>query len=180
MTSSPSHTAAKPNDRAAFVLRRAREDDAAAVCDLMAHPQVYYGTLQMPYPTPAQWVERLRSSGNYPHVSLVAPVNGTIAGMAGLHPVGGSPRCQHARSLGISVHPDYWGTGLANQLMTELLHNADHWMGVTRIELLVYTDNARAIRLYERHGFEREGTLRRYAMRDGQYADTLLMARLKP
>jgi RimJ/RimL family protein N-acetyltransferase len=40
---------------------------------------------------------------------------------------------------------------------------------MTRIELQVRADNGRAIRLYERMGVEREGTLRRAMRFDGAY-----------
>jgi putative acetyltransferase len=57
---------------------------------------------------------------------------------------------------------------------------ADKWLNLTRLELEVYTDNESAIRLYERFGFEREGTLRQHAFRDGKYVDSYFMARLVP
>jgi putative acetyltransferase len=47
-----------------------------------------------------------------------------------------------------------------------------------RLELEVYTDNAAAIRLYEKFGFTIEGTMVDFAFRDGQFVDTYLMARL--
>ena len=37
----------------------------------------------------------------------------------------------------------------------------------------------RAIALYERIGFEREGMMRAYAWRDGEYVDSIAMARLR-
>ena len=63
-------------------------------------------------------------------------------------------------------------------MMGGLLELADHWLSARRVELEVFTDNERAIRLYERAGFEREGVLRAYAFRDGAYADVLLMSSL--
>jgi putative acetyltransferase len=57
---------------------------------------------------------------------------------------------------------------------------ADRWLPVRRIELTVYVDNAPAIALYTRFGFEREGLLRQYALRDGGYIDAYAMARLRP
>jgi putative acetyltransferase len=41
-------------------------------------------------------------------------------------------------------------------------------------------DNAAGIALYEKFGFEIEGTHRRFAFRDGEYVDAYSMARLKP
>lgn len=49
-----------------------------------------------------------------------------------------------------------------------------------RAQLDVNIDNAPAIALYERFGFEREGIRRADVFRDGAYVDTFSMARLKP
>lgn len=43
-----------------------------------------------------------------------------------------------------------------------------------------FADNARAIRLYRRFGFEVEGTLRGCASTAGCYVDALSMARVRP
>jgi putative acetyltransferase len=43
----------------------------------------------------------------------------------------------------------------------------------------VYTDNAAAIALYKKFGFEIEGTHRRYAFRNGEYVDAYSMAHLR-
>jgi RimJ/RimL family protein N-acetyltransferase len=40
--------------------------------------------------------------------------------------------------------------------------------------------NAIGIALYEKFGFEIEGTHHRYAFRDGMYVDACSMARIKP
>jgi putative acetyltransferase len=63
--------------------------------------------------------------------------------------------------------------------MGALVGAADNWFGIKRLELTVFTDNSRAIRLYERFGFDPEGIQRAYAFRAGQYADVLGMARLR-
>ena len=47
-----------------------------------------------------------------------------------------------------------------------MLDLADNWLNLTRIEPSVYTDNAAAVVLYEKFGFEIEGTHRRYAFRN--------------
>jgi putative acetyltransferase len=60
------------------------------------------------------------------------------------------------------------------------LELADNWLNLTRLELEVYSDNESGVRLYERFGFEREGTLRQHAFRDGRYVDSYVMARLRP
>ena len=69
---------------------------------------------------------------------------------------------------------------VGSALMTALMDYADRWGQILRIELNVFADNDRAIGLYERFGFVREGLMRKYALRDGQYVDSLMMARLHP
>jgi putative acetyltransferase len=70
-------------------------------------------------------------------------------------------------------------TMLGPALMTALLDVADHRLGLKRVALRVNADNARAIRLYRKVGFEVESTLRRDVLRDGQFIDNLAMARLR-
>jgi putative acetyltransferase len=78
----------------------------------------------------------------------------------------------------MGVADDLTGRGIGTALLRALLDAADNWLDIRRIELTVFADNERAIRLYERHGFQREGLMRAYGFRDGCYADALAMARL--
>jgi putative acetyltransferase len=77
------------------------------------------------------------------------------------------------------VHVDYQGRGVGSALMAAAIDLAENWLNISRIELEVYPDNAPALALYEKFGFEREGILRDFAFRDGQYVDSILMARLR-
>jgi putative acetyltransferase len=47
------------------------------------------------------------------------------------------------------------------------------------LDLRVYVDNVRAIALYKKFGFEIEGTHRRFALRNREYVDVHVMARLR-
>ena len=57
---------------------------------------------------------------------------------------------------------------------------ADDWLDYARLELTVYTDNAAALVLDRKFGFEIEGTLKSYAFRGGRFIDAYTMARLAP
>jgi putative acetyltransferase len=63
--------------------------------------------------------------------------------------------------------------------MAAMIDLADNWLGIHRIELSVYTDNAPAVHLYEKFGFAIEGTARQFALRGGEYVDAYYMARLR-
>ena len=165
-----------------LTLRRSRPDDAQAIVRMMSDDAVYPNLLQLPYPSEERWRKRLEGNEEPGNTDLVlAAVEGDqLLGFAGLHAAGQQLRRRHVMSLGITVSREAQGRGVGSALMEALTHYADRWGHVLRIELSVFTDNHRAIRLYRRFGFEEEGVKRAFALRDGAYADTLDMARLPP
>jgi putative acetyltransferase len=50
---------------------------------------------------------------------------------------------------------------------------------LVRLSLTVFADNEKAIRLYEKFGFEKEGRLRKAAIRAGKYEDEWAMGRVR-
>ncbi|WP_444658231.1 GNAT family N-acetyltransferase [Caproiciproducens sp. R2] len=113
-------------------------------------------------------------------VAVIADESGKekVIGCAGLN-VYASPRMRHSAGIGIMVHKAYQGMGVGQKLMEGVLDLADNWLMLVRVELTVYTDNEKAIRLYEKMGFVREGVKRKAAIRRGQYADEYIMARIR-
>jgi RimJ/RimL family protein N-acetyltransferase len=71
--------------------------------------------------------------------------------------------------------PEARGAGLGRRLMEAGIEAARR-LGMERIELEVFASNTRAIALYERVGFVREGLKRRVRKIDGRYDDDVLMA----
>ncbi len=165
-----------------ITIRRASTKDAAAFARIMGDPSVYPGLMQLPYTDEDIWRTRLaeNSASGKTDLPLVAEMNGEAVGTAGLHPVGPALRRRHALTLGISVLREAQGKGVGSALMAAMCDYADRWAGALRIELTVYCDNAAAIHLYRKFGFEIEGTFKGYAMRDGRYADAHSMARFHP
>jgi RimJ/RimL family protein N-acetyltransferase len=75
-------------------------------------------------------------------------------------------RLAHAAELSMSVVRSAWGTGVGTALLGEALGRARADASVARLSLSVMASNAAAIRLYERHGFVREGLLAGYVRVD--------------
>jgi L-phenylalanine/L-methionine N-acetyltransferase len=161
---------------ASFHIRASRGEDAAAFARVYTDLSAVRGTLQTPF-TPAEvWRMRLEaneSSGNH---MFVATVGEDIVGTCGLHHAT-SPRRQHVWSPGMGIVTAWQSRGVGHAMMRHLLAEAAS-IGVTRLELEVYADNARAIALYEKHGFVREGVNRAAVWRDNGFVDVLVMARL--
>lgn len=161
-----------------LVIRRAEPSDAEGIARTYRGRSASLGTLQNPYPSVAQWSERLARSATLNYV-LVALAHDEIVGHAGLHG-SDNPRRAHAWALGMSVRDDWQHRGVGSALMAALIDLADNWLGAIRIELTVYCDNEAALKLYRRFGFEPEGRHRAFALRDGVYTDSYAMARLHP
>jgi RimJ/RimL family protein N-acetyltransferase len=68
----------------------------------------------------------------------------------------------------------YWGQGYGHEAMGLALDFAFNELNLHRVQLTVYSYNERAIRMYEKLGFQREGVYREFLLRDGQRYDMLL------
>lgn len=160
-------------------LRPVHPDDAVALYEVVSHPAVAMTTVRLPSMELAETEEWMRNRTPGRH-RLVAQVNGRIAGIVSLSQRQ-NPRLMHLAALGIAVHPDFWGQGIGTALMEAALDLADNWLNLKRIELDVFTDNRRAVALYEKLGFEIEAE-RRMAVfgGNGRFHNEYVMARLAP
>ncbi len=173
----PALTAMKTGPGQAEIVIRALEvEDAQDLARLQDMPGYRYGTLRPPFPSITSVRKRLEQNG--PETLLLgAFVDARLVGSAGLHRHSG--RRSHAANIGMGVADDMEGRGIGTALLRALIEAADKWLAIDRLELTVFHDNERAIRLYERHGFQREGTFRAFAFRDGEFVDAVAMARLR-
>lgn len=164
-----------------ITLRRARASDVADLVALFGEPSAYGGTLQTPYPAEGHWIPRVADppAGSVDLHLVAVRVDGRVVASAGVQGMG-SARRRHVVGLGIAIAPEAQGQRLGTAMVAALCDWCDRWVQVLRIELTVFTDNARAIALYRRFGFVEEGVHRGYALRDGVYTDVLAMARWHP
>lgn len=159
-----------------LMVRGIRPEDAEGLTEVLNMPGVRHGTLRQPFQSIArtrQYIEGLSPSD----IIVAAEWRGRILGNAGLHAKSG--RQKHVATLGIGIHDDFAGKGIGSKLLATLIDAAENWHDIRRIDLNVFTDNTSAIGLYRKFGFEIEGTLRNYAFRDGTYADSHIMARIR-
>lgn len=89
-------------------------------------------------------------------------------------------RTSHIAYLGgVAIDPALTGKGYATAMFSDIIALGQS-MHLGRIELSASIDNVRAIHLYEKCGFEREGILRNftYLRSENRYIDEVLMAYL--
>jgi putative acetyltransferase len=159
-----------------IVVRAAELADHAGIARLYSDRNAYSGTLQLPFPSKAMWRKRLEDNGDHER-TIVATVAGEIVGNIGLVRLSRARRA-HVGQIGMGVRDAWQGKGVGSALMQAALDLADNWFGLRRVELTVHADNARAIALYRKFGFVREGKHIAYSLRDGVYVDALSMARI--
>ncbi|HPE68442.1 MAG TPA: GNAT family N-acetyltransferase [Thermotogota bacterium] len=159
-------------------IRGAEIDDLNALWEIRNQFSVAHQTMGIPCTSRALLKERWEKSFQDPNNrELVAEVDGKVVGFSGFQLMVGKRR--HVMGIGMMVHEEYQGKGIGTLLLQKIVELADRWYQVHRIELQVFSDNTRAIRLYEKFGFEVEGTQRKFAFSDGAYRDVLMMARLR-
>lgn len=109
-------------------------------------------------------------------VQYVAVDGGCVVGWCDVNPKTHAT-LRHSGVLGMGVAATHRGRGIGAALLQATL-DAAFARGLRRVELVVRADNAAAVALYGRFGFEIEGRLRDYILVDGQAYDALQMARI--
>lgn len=162
-----------------FTIRPVRIEDAAAVNEIRRMDGVRENILGIISERLTRSEDFIKGLSENDHL-LVAEVEEKgmkkVVGMIGMN-VSSNPRLRHSASVGIMVHVDYQGKGIGTALFKKVIDLADNWLMLTRLELTVFVENDRAVKLYKSLGFQIEGTRKYGAIRNGQYADEYLMAR---
>jgi RimJ/RimL family protein N-acetyltransferase len=162
-----------------IVFRKVSEDDAEQIIALMkglaAEPDinVHYTPEEADVPIEKQR-QLIKNLGN--SFYIVAEVEGKLIGELNCMRDHWS-LTGHVAFLGMDIYKDYRNQGIGSEMMRQVIEWAKE-TGVKRIELEVFARNSPAIYLYEKFGFEVEGTRRRSVFKYGEYLDTLIMGLL--
>lgn len=139
------------------ILRNGTEEDAQAVLDsfikthtetdyLLSYPDEIRYTLE----DEAELLKRKDRSEN--EAEIIAIVDGKVAGVSGIDPIGKAYKLKHRANFGISVEKEYWGLGIG-RAMTEACITCAKRAGYEQLELDVVSGNTNAVALYESVGF---------------------------
>ena len=161
-----------------YIIRPIEPRDAEGAAALRRMPGVFENTTGLPSCRTADSEAFIAGLGPDDHNFVAVLEDGTVIGSAGLQ-VCTNPRMRHVGTVGLYVHADYQNQGVGTALMEAMLDLADNWLMLVRVELEVFADNQRAIHLYEKLGFEKEGLLRMATVRGGRYVDDYKMARIR-
>jgi len=142
-------------------LRNGTERDGQAMWEIfnLTHAQTDY---LLSYPEEnsftaeeeAQFLREKTESAD--EIELLAEIDGTVVGTAGIERVGNKEKVRHRAEFGISIDREYWGLGIGRAL-TEACIECAKIAGYAQLELDVVAENKNAIALYESVGFVEYG-----------------------
>ena len=162
-------------------IREIREDDAATFLNLLARVDeetqfmlLEPGERQITVENQRQRIKTILSRDN--QTIFVAEDDNDLIGY--LAAIGGDfKRNRHRAHIVIGILQAFIDRKIGTKLFTELEKWTSHH-AVHRLELTVMAHNERAIRLYEKIGFEIEGTKKHSLLITGSYVDEYYMAKL--
>jgi len=167
-------------DSPTLTIRGLQSDDWLAIQTLYSHPLVLQNSFELPYASDEAFRERIANPPASDH-TLIANVTlasgrERIVGVAWVHVM--VHRRRHTGRVEVVLHPDYYGTAFEDGLLRAVTELGDYWLGLRRLETVVFAADHARLAAFERHGFVREATISRFAFRAGEYAEAVLLARL--
>lgn len=86
----------------------------------------------------------------------------------------------HSDEIGYWLAAPFRGQGIMTEVVQRFTDSMfEHRSRLVRIEAHVFPHNPSSVRLLEKVGFEREGLLRKFYMKNGAYLDAVVLARLR-
>ncbi|GJE15998.1 GNAT family N-acetyltransferase [Methylobacterium marchantiae] len=159
-------------------VRPAEEDDLAAVAAIYAH-HVRHSTASFEAEPPdiVEIARRRASSVQGGHPYFVAEQAGVVVGYAYSGPY--RPRAAYRNTVETSIylHPDAMGRGLGTLLLEALIRACERHGFRQMIAVVGDSTNRASIRLHERQGFRRVGTLEAVGFKHGRWLDVVLLQR---
>jgi RimJ/RimL family protein N-acetyltransferase len=123
-----------------------------------------------------KWMEKMQESSN-DYLFAIRPIDGDD--LLGFVELDGVLWSHGVCGLSIGIAPARQGEGHGQEAMRLALRFAFDELNLHRVQLTVFSYNARAIALYEKLGFTHEGTFREFLHRDSRRHDMHLYGLLR-
>ncbi|MET8976298.1 GNAT family protein [Streptomyces sp. NPDC004539] len=162
------------------VLRPFTEADAEGMAVLLDDPEVIRFTGASPNPLGPEflrsWYGSRAAQADRLDLAVTDRASGELVGEVVLNEWDPEARsCTFRTMLG----PRGRGRGLGTEATRLIVGYGFDRIGLHRIGLEAYAFNSRALRVYEKVGFVREGIRREIELKDGEWVDEVLMAVLE-
>ncbi len=119
-----------------------------------------------------QWLEIAANAGRSTHLAIT--LDGNVIG--GISAIAGKGVSERTAQFGYWLGESHWGKGVASAAGRAMVQYLAAHQSFSRLEAPVFAWNLASMRVLEKLGFQREGTLRQSVSKDGQLIDSVLYA----
>ena len=163
-----------------LIYRKAEHSDAE---QLLLHIQAVGGetdnltygkdTFVIPKEREARFISRFSNSKRDLMLVVVDTFSGEIVAN-GIVEHNRIERLSHTAELTVTVLKSHWSEGIVTELMKLMIEHAKE-QGTHMLNVIVRSDNYRAIHLYEKFGFKKSGSYPDYFLINNNYYDVDMM-----
>lgn len=162
------------------IVRSYRPADAASLANHGNNRRIWEN-LRDRFPHPytaaqaAEYIERILAGAD--ETGFAIEVDGEAVGGISLHP--GTDIERIGAELGYWLGEALWNRGITTSAIRLVTDYAFNKKRLERVFAVPFATNVASCRALEKAGYEREGTMRRSAIKDGRVLDQLLYARVR-
>ncbi|ERN53663.1 GNAT family N-acetyltransferase [Alkalihalophilus marmarensis] len=163
-------------------LREVTYDDAADMLNYMSDPEVvrHIGLERFKSLEDAKseidWYHTIHKEGSGMRWGITLKGKDQLIGSCGFL----NRAKKHFRAeIGTELSREYWGQGIASEAFQAVISTGFQDMQLERIEALIEPLNIASQRLAGKHGFVKEGLLRKYEYTQGKFDDLYMYSLLK-
>lgn len=164
-----------------FILRPYRSGDAADVAKNINNPKIAKGLATVPYPyslnEAKKWLRKVVAANRKKSGKIIRAIviDGEVVGSLG----GDIHKDGHKMTFGYWLAERYWGQGIATEAVKAFTDYYFKKNKLKRVEAEVFLFNKASIRVLEKNGFQKEGTLRKNRKKGNRIVDTHIFAKIK-
>ncbi|MCB0418445.1 MAG: GNAT family N-acetyltransferase [Bdellovibrionaceae bacterium] len=164
-------------------LTEIRRGDKPAFLEYLVEKEIYDFTLAIPHPYKEddadEWIrlneERLEREA--PITTFAIRQGDRLIGCCGFLEAQGPMK--HTSEIGYWIGKPHWGKGIMSQVVSKLCEIGFKELGFFRLTAHIFSHNGRSERVLVKNRFKQEGVLRSHYLKDGEYRDAKIFARLK-
>ena len=158
-----------------------RFSDAESLVTSLNNPAIYDNTLLIPHPYRREHADyflsrtahELKPSEPLQHLAIRMGADRLIGGVGFKDLAIG-----HKAELGYWLDQKYWGRGIMTPVVKVAFEYAVREWNLRRVSATVFRGNEGSIRVLQKNGFQREGTLRKFYQKNDRFIDAIVFARV--
>ena len=146
--------------------------------------ELHYFTLPYAFPRSRKWLQArfIPEPGPEPPSRVeMAIVRNTDSRLIGAIDIFDIEYIHGRASVGVVLwRPEDRRQGIGSDALRLATDTAFKKLRLRRLQATIFADNEVSLALFKKHGFEEEGVLRGYFLRNGEFVDTVLLSLVRP